>query len=193
MIFGNNHKERSDEELMQQLAQGNSQAFAVLYDRYSEKMIRYFYRMLGQDRDKAEDFTQDLFTKLIEKPQLFDTTKKFGTWIFSIACNMCKNEYRRLSVRSGTVNDEAKAMKAKDEGAENVVDYMDRKSFDQLLHVELGLLDEKHRSVFIMRFQEEMSIKEISEALGISEGTVKSRLFYTLKKLNEKLKVFDMN
>lgn len=193
MIFGNNHKERSDEELMQQLAQGNSQAFAVLYDRYSEKMIRYFYRMLGQDRDKAEDFTQDLFTKLIEKPQLFDTTKKFGTWIFSIACNMCKNEYRRLQVRSGTVNDEAKAMKAKDEGAENVVDYMDRKSFDQLLHVELGLLDEKHRSVFIMRFQEEMSIKEISEALGISEGTVKSRLFYTLKKLNEKLKVFDMN
>ena len=40
---------------------------------------------------------------------------------------------------------------------------------------------------------EEMSIKEISEALGISEGTVKSRLFYTLKKLSEKLKVFDLN
>jgi len=149
--------------------------------------------MLGQDRDKAEDFTQDLFTKLIEKPQLFDTTKKFGTWIFSIACNMCKNEYRRLAVRKGTVNDESKALRAKDEGSENVVDYMDKKNFDQLLQVELGLLDEKHRSVFILRFQEEMSIKEISEALSISEGTVKSRLFYTLKKLSDKLKVFDLN
>jgi RNA polymerase sigma-70 factor, ECF subfamily len=62
-----------------------------------------------------------------------------------------------------------------------------------LLQVELGLLDEKHRSVFILRFQEEMSIKEISESLGISEGTVKSRLFYTLKKLSDKLKVFDLN
>jgi RNA polymerase sigma-70 factor (ECF subfamily) len=193
VIFGSNHKDRSDEELMQQMMQGNSQAFALLYDRYSEKLIRYFYRMLGQDRDKAEDFTQDLFTKLIEKPQLFDTTKKFGTWVFSIACNMCKNEYRRLAVRQGTVNDEAKAIKAKDENSENVVDYMDKKSFNQLLHVELGLLDEKHRSVFILRFQEEMSIKEIGEALGISEGTVKSRLFYTLKKLSEKLKVFDLN
>lgn len=178
---------------MQQLMQGNSQSFALLYDRYAEKLIRYFYRMLGQDRDKAEDFTQDLFTKIIEKPQLFDTTKKFSTWVFSVACNMCKNEYRRLAVRSGTVNDEAKAVRAKDEDSENVVDYMDKKNFDHLLQVELGLLDEKHRSVFILRFQEEMSIKEISEALGINEGTVKSRLFYTLKKLSEKLKVFDLN
>ena len=193
MLFGKNHTERTDEELMQQLMQGNSQSFALLYDRYAEKLIRYFYRMLGQDRDKAEDFTQDLFTKIIEKPQLFDTTKKFSTWVFSVACNMCKNEYRRLAVRSGTVNDEAKAVRAKDEDSENVVDYMDKKNFDHLLQVELGLLDEKHRSVFILRFQEEMSIKEISEALGINEGTVKSRLFYTLKKLSEKLKVFDLN
>lgn len=193
MLFGNNHKDSSDEELMQMMIKGDQSAFAILYDRYAEKLIRYFYRMLGQDRDKAEDFTQDLFTKLIEKPQLFDTTKRFGTWVFSIACNMCKNEYRRLSVRKGTVNDEEKALKAEDTHSQSVVDYMDKKTFDQLLHVELGLLDEKHRSVFILRFQEEMSIKEISEALGISEGTVKSRLFYTLKKLSEKLKVFDMN
>jgi RNA polymerase sigma-70 factor (ECF subfamily) len=70
---------------------------------------------------------------------------------------------------------------------------MDKKTFDKLLDIELGLLDEKHRSTFLMRYQHEMSMKEIAEALDISEGTVKSRLFYTIRKLSEKLKVFDLN
>lgn len=193
MLFFKKNIDKSDEELIEQMKQGDKNAFALLYDRYAEKMTRYFYRMLGQDIDKAEDFTQDIFMKLIEKPELFDTTKKFSTWLYSVAGNMCKNEYRRLAVRKNTVNDEEKAIKAKDEYSENVLESMDKKTFDHLLQVELGLLDEKQRSVFIMRFQEEMSIKEISDALNISEGTVKSRLFYTLKKLSEKLKVFDMN
>jgi RNA polymerase sigma-70 factor (ECF subfamily) len=178
---------------MQEVIQGNAMAFSLLYDRYADKMIRYFFRMLGQDREKAEDFTQDIFTKIIEKPYLFDSSKKFSTWLYSIANNMCKNEYRRLSVRKNTIQVEPDSNKTKDEYSEDIISTMDRKTFDKLLDIELSLLDEKHRSTFIMRYQEEMSIKEISEALEISEGTVKSRLFYTIRKLSEKLKVFDLN
>jgi len=191
-LFGK-REEQSDEQLMLAVTAGNAQAFSQLYDRYAEKMMRYFYRMLGQDREKAEDFAQDLFTKLIEKPHLFDPAKKFSTWLYSIANNMCKNEYRRLAVRKNMVPGEPDANRAKDENSEDVIALMDKRTFDKLLDIELGLLDEKHRSTFLMRYQEEMSIKEISEALDISEGTVKSRLFYTIKKLSEKLKVFDLN
>lgn len=189
----NKNIEHTDEHLMQEVIHGNARAFSLLYDRYSEKMIRYFYRMLGQDREKAEDFTQDIFTKLIEKPHLYDSSKKFSTWLYSIANNMCKNEYRRLAVRKNTIPGEPDSNKTKDENSEDIITSMDKKTFNKLLDIELGLLDEKHRSTFIMRYQEEMSIKEISEALDISEGTVKSRLFYTIRKLSEKLKVFDLN
>lgn len=191
-MFGKK-EEHTDEQLMEAVINGDARAFSLLYDRYAEKMVRYFYRMLGQDIEKAEDFAQDIFTKLIEKPHLFDTGKKFSTWLYSVANNMCKNEYRRLAVRKNTIPGEPDANRTKDENSEDVIASMDKKTFDKLLDIELGLLDEKHRSTFLMRYQEEMSIKEISEALDISEGTVKSRLFYTIKKLSEKLKVFDLN
>lgn len=191
-MFGK-REEHTDEQLMKAVAEGNAQAFSLIYDRYAEKMVRYFYRMLGQNLEKAEDFAQDLFTKIIEKPHLFDTTKKFSTWLYSVANNMCKNEYRRLTVRRNMIPGEPDANRTRDENAEDVIATMDKKTFDKLLDIELGLLDEKHRSTFLMRYQEEMSIKEISEALDISEGTVKSRLFYTIKKLSEKMKVFDLN
>lgn len=178
---------------MQEVAGGNSVAFSVLYDRYADKMMRYFYRMLGQDREKAEDFTQEVFVKLIEKPHLYDVGKKFSTWLYSIACNMCKNEYRRLAVRKNTVSEEPDPNRTKDENPDDVIRNMDKKTFEKMLEIELGMLDDNHRTTFLLRFQEEMSIKEISDVMGISEGTVKSRLFYTVKKLSEKLKVFDLN
>lgn len=193
MLFFKNHQSVSDEQLMDKIRQGDEQSFSLLYDRYADKMMRYFYRMLGQNREKAEDFTQDIFTKIIEKPELFDSDKKFSTWIYAIAHNMCKNEYRRLEVRKNTVQEEPNPNRTKDLDGENFVDHMDRKTFVKMLEIELALLDDKHRTTFLMRYQEEMSIKEISDALGISEGTVKSRLFYTVRKLSEKLKIFDLN
>lgn len=193
MRFFKKHSSATDEQLMEKISQGDEYAFSELYDRYADKMMRYFYRMLGQNREKAEDFTQDLFTKIIEKPDLFDITKKFSTWVYTMAHNMCKNEYRRLEVRKNMLQDEPNPHKTKDLGGENFVEHMDHKTFVKMLEIELGLLDEKHRTTFLMRYQDEMSIKEISEVLGISEGTVKSRLFYTVRKLSEKLKVFDLN
>ncbi len=74
-------------------------AFDELYERYSTRLLHYFYRMLGKETEKAQDFLQDLLLKIVEKPHLFDTRQRFSTWVYTIASNMCKNEYRRLQVR----------------------------------------------------------------------------------------------
>ena len=84
------------------ITDGNQAAFGELYDRYSRVMINYFYRMLWKDREKAEDFMHDLFTKIINKPKLYDPNRSFKTWIYSVANNMCKNEYRKQEVRKKT-------------------------------------------------------------------------------------------
>jgi RNA polymerase sigma-70 factor (ECF subfamily) len=192
-IFRNKYKKYTDEKLMKCIQDGNTSAFNELYDRYSRRLLFYFYRELGGDEEKAQDFLQEIFLKVVEKPGLFDTERRFSTWIFTVAYNMCKNEYRRLEVREIVEND-AKM----DEVAHGLErDYhqaeqnLDRKTFEKELLAELEKFEDGHRCAFLLRYQQDLSIKEIGEILGCSEGTVKSRLFYTTRKLARKLKAFN--
>ncbi len=189
-IFGKNYKTRSDEELMQWLAKGDRTAFEHLYERYSKLMVNYFCRMLWKDREKAQDFMQDLFTKLIHKPELYDPSRNFKTWLYSIAHNMCKNEYRKQEVRkhsNGLIHDNMPVPDAEPDSSVR----LDTAIFQEALQRELDTLEEVQRTTFLMRYKMDLSIREIAEITETSEGTVKSRLFYTLKKLSQKLKMFD--
>ena len=145
--------------------------------------------MLWQDEEKAQDFMQDLFTKIVEKPKSFDIKRNFKTWMFSVANNMCKNEYRKQAVRKNTSYNLDESYQIKDT-AMNAMDSLQDTQFSEKLTVELAKLDEKQKSTFVMRYFQDLSIKEIAETLECSEGTIKSRLFYTLKKLTVSLKDF---
>ena len=186
MNINKDYKLLSDEDLMGYLSQGDEYAFNTLYLRYSPKLMSFFIRMLWKDKEKAEDFTQDIFSKIIQKPQLFNPSKKFSTWIFSIANNMCKNEYRKQSVRSNV----HEKIRFSENGIEHQHNEYDKNMVKKELNSAINHLDEKHKVVFIMKYKQHLSIKEIAEVINISEGTVKSRLFYSLKKLSEKLTVF---
>ncbi|MEN8786940.1 MAG: RNA polymerase sigma factor [Flavobacteriales bacterium] len=179
----------TDNDLMQGILDKDTHAFSELYDRYNGLLVNYFYKMLWQDKEKAQDFMQDLFAKIIEKPHLFDLKRNFKTWVFSVANNMCKNEYRKQSIRHNTSYDIEEGIQIKDT-AMDAMDSLQDSQFSEKLKLELDQLDEKQKSAFVMRYFQELSIKEIAETLNISEGTVKSRLFYTLKKLTVSLKDF---
>ena len=170
----------TDERLHVLMTRGNDRAFNVLYNRYKSKMLYYFYRMLGNDEAIAQDFLQELFFKIIDKPHLFDSTRKFSTWIYSVAHNMCKNEYRGRAVRKIIVknpNIDVPCENNSNKGAEEKV--------LEAIFKELENLDESHRTAFLLKYREELSIEEIAEILDLPAGTVKSRLFYTRKRLNE--------
>lgn len=187
-FFSKPYHELDDERLMELVVDGDEKAFAAVYDRYHRRLLNYFHRMLWQDREKAQDQLQDLFTKLAQNPRSYDPSRPFRTWLFSVANNMCKNAYRHAEVvrtaevhlQNGVDREEAKGGIA-----------MDHAHFRVRLENELDRLDPDQKATFVMRFNEEMAIKEIALAFGCSEGTVKSRIFYTLKKLAERLKEFD--
>jgi RNA polymerase sigma-70 factor (ECF subfamily) len=187
-LFGSTYKTLSDEELMIRVARGDKRAFDMIYTRHSAVLMRYFNRMLWRDKEKAEDFVQDFFMKIIRQPSAFDVQRKFTTWMYSVAHNMCKNEYRKMEIRK-PVEFESVSGFLPGENME-AGKRIDRKAFMNSLSKELDNLDEGQRTVFVLRFEENLSIKEIGDILDISEGTVKSRLFYTLRKLSEKLKVY---
>ena len=91
LFFKPSYKKSSDEELMLSISKGEKKAFDELYARYADALLRYFTRLLWKDREKAEDFVHDLFAKIIQKPELFDASRTFKTWVYSVANNMCKN------------------------------------------------------------------------------------------------------
>jgi len=183
LIFRRKSKILSDSELMQQIVLGDQAAFGELYQRYKGRMYYYFYRMLGNSVEQANDFLQELFMKLIEKPEGYNSDYPFSTWFYSIANNMCKNEYRRRGVRQEYVEEELLKLQ---------IDFQEDRSVNQEQLVEkifetLNLLGEEHRSAFLLRYREGFSLKEIAGILELPEGTVKSRLFYARRILAEKL------
>lgn len=178
--------EYSDSELMKRVGKAENQAFNEIYKRYSQRMLYYFYRMLGSSEEMAQDFLQELFYKLIDKPYLYNPDKCFSTWIFSIAHNMCKNEYRRRTVRRNMLSSgDMCVYHSSDEETAELNEMV------QLIYNELENLDESHKAAFILRYKEGLQIKQIGEILNLPEGTVKSRLFYTRQLLAGKLKKAD--
>lgn len=175
---------------MTRSSQGDTQSFSILYDRYAGKMVNYFARMLWNDHEKAADLCHDLFTKIIKKPELYRSGKKFSTWIYSIASNMCKNEYRHHEVKE---RHSVGIKQAYESRVSHSSPNLDHQEFKISLDEKLNDLNQPQRSTFIMRYKQGLSIKEIADVMDCSEGTVKSRLFYTAKKLAKQLSHFDPN
>ena len=140
--------------------------------------------MFQGDRNKAQDFVQELFLRILEKHKQFDPTRTFSTWMFTIASNMCKTSFR----------DEPKKQPL--EGNERIYfsdDDYTKNAFSEAMQEALHTLEEMHRSIFVLRYMNELSLKEISEISDIPIGTVKSRLFHATKRMAESLKEFRPN
>lgn len=168
----------TDPALMQAIAQGDERAFAELYRRYGRRMYRFFYRMLRRDAGRAEDFTQELFLKIIERPQAYDPARAFPAWLYTVATNLCKNEYRRQS-RSPVELTEW----FEEREAAFMPETIDGQLLDHQLRAAIDSLEEPHRQCFILRYQESLSVRDIADIVGCPEGTVKSRLHYALRQV----------
>lgn len=173
---------------MAALQAGRAEALTELHGRYAARLRAFFLRMLGGDAEKALDFTQDTFIRILENPNAFDVQRRFSTWIYTVASNLCKNEYRRLAVRKRVDRPDTDMSRIKGSSGEELARSVDLADFMEELTQALGKLDEDRRTTFILRFQQDLSIREIAEITGVSEGTVKSRLFYITRQLSGQLK-----
>ena len=193
MFFKPKYKQLTDEQLVKRMVKGDTKSFDELYHRYYEKLYYYFYRMLGQQTGLAADYTQDLFVKLIEKAITFDINRKFSTWIYTIANNMCKNAYRAKQYQKIvlSVEEDWEAYAALLEvEIENTVELS---AFQQDLLVAIEGLKPKHKVCFVLRYQQGFTIKEISEIEQVPAGTIKSRIYYALQQLAKELMIYNPN
>jgi RNA polymerase sigma-70 factor (ECF subfamily) len=176
-LFKKNIKsDSSDETLMLLILKGNKLAFELLYERYFDKMVWYAFGFL-KDIPKAEDIVQEVFIKIIQSPEKFDVNKKFSTWIYTVTANRCRNQLRderkqQVPISEALSSDWAVAPQSQ----------FDANYLRQILDEKFENLSEKEQQIFTLRFSQQLSIREIAAIMNIPEGSVKSGIFYLLKK-----------
>jgi RNA polymerase sigma-70 factor (ECF subfamily) len=161
---------------------GEERAFAELVERYQTRLLNFIYRTIG-DREKAEDLVQEVFIRVYRHLHRFDRTKKFSTWIYTIASNLAKNELRNRSrnplVLFQTIRknwqDEDRPLQFEDSSA-RPDDLYRKRHLRELVESSVAQLPEHHREVFVLRELEGKSYEEIAEITATNLGTVKSRL-----------------
>jgi RNA polymerase sigma-70 factor (ECF subfamily) len=183
MLFRKSLSGLSDEELVIRFQQGEGRALDVLYQRYGSPLLRFLYRMLWRDAQRAKDALQDIFVKVLERPMQVDPARKFSTWLYAVAHNYCKNEYRKEANRDAAMLNQIISPTHTDFGGDQMDQAVFRRALDKLLDEE----GELARTIIVLRYEMDLELDEIASVLNCPEGTVKSRLFYLRQRLAQSL------
>ncbi len=175
-------KELDDSAVVAQFLAGEKRAFDELVERYQQRLLNFVYRTTG-DRERAEDLVQETFIRVYRHLHRFDQTKKFSTWIYTIASNLAKNELRNRS-RNPLVlfqaikknwDSDARPLEWED-NTYRPDDLYRKRHLRRMVESAVSELPEHHRRVFVLREMEGKTYEEISEITQCNLGTVKSRL-----------------
>lgn len=169
-----------DTILLEKIAEGDRKAFKALYIKYQPRLVKFCSRLLKNDISIAADVTDEALIEVWRSAGSFSGRSQPSTWIHSIArfrmiAYLRKNKEVLLDNDLASLNLEDTALSAEDKIFIN-----DRN--DQLIE-SLGKLSKKHREIIELVYFRELSIKDISAMLDISDNTVKTRMFYARKHL----------
>jgi len=175
-------KEADDSMLVARFLAGERRAFTELADRYHVRLMNFIQRTIG-DRERAEDLVQETFIRVYRHLHRFDQTKKFSTWVYTIAGNLAKHELRNRSrnplVLFQTIKKNWDADHRPLEWEDNTYrpdDLYRKRHLKEMIEGAVAQLPEHHRMVFVLREMEGKTYEEIAEITGVNLGTVKSRL-----------------
>ena len=166
----------TDEALVFEIAETNStKLFAVLYDRFSKVVYNKCYGF-SINKEEAEDLTHDVFILLFDKLKTFKGNSKFSTWLYSFTYNFCVNyvqrNHQQKKEKVTVITDQIKD----DSDADEIEDAQLFKLKSENLAKAFTLIDAKEKMILLMKYQDDMTIREISDALEIGESAVKMRI-----------------
>lgn len=172
----------TDSELVERYIDGEESSFRELVGRYEGRIVNFIQRSIG-DRERAYDLAQETFIRVYRHIHRFDTSKKFSTWIYTIASNLAKNELRNRSrnplvlfqTLTSRWDDDHRPLQFEDSSM-RPDDLFRKRQLQDLVERAAEQLPEHHREVFILREIEGKSYEEIAEITDTQLGTVKSRL-----------------
>jgi len=175
-------KALDDASLVSEYLADQPRAFDAIVDRYQTRLLNFIYRTVG-DRERSEDLVQEVFIRVHRHLARFDRSKKFSTWIYTIASNLAKNELRNRSrnpivlfqTMTAGWDDEERPLEFEDPSA-RPDDLFRKRHVRALVEQTVAQLPQHHREVFVLRELEGRSYEEIADITHCNLGTVKSRL-----------------
>lgn len=179
IVVSSSFKTMTDEEAVEQyLITQNVNYFNLIYDRYTNKVYAKCISML-KDNEAAEDATQEIFVKILLSLSRFTGKSKFSTWIYSITYNYCIDMIRRdkkdIEV---AVNDFSRI----DHVDDNLLDAEILETNIFRLKVVLNHMNVEDKSILMMKYQDDLSIREICEMLNKTESAVKMKILRAKEK-----------
>lgn len=167
-------------------AVNNPEMLEDMIVQYHPQVFRLALSILNHP-DDAEDAAQETMIAAVGSIKDFRGEASLRTWLFAIAINTCRRHLRKRGSRRALMD--ALALVATQAGHNpSPEESTSQREEDRRLWAAVDALDEKHRLPTILRYAHDMSVHEISAVLGISEGTVHSRLFYAREKLQARLR-----
>lgn len=177
---------------IKQVLKGDQDAFGEIVELYKDKVFQICFRMLG-NRHEAEDMAQEAFVRAYVNIKSFNINMKFSTWLYRIATNLCIDRLRKkkpdfyldAEVAGSEGLDMYSQIAADTALPEEEVESLE---LQETIQAEILKLPEKYRTPIVLKYIEELSLKEISEILDLPVGTVKTRIHRGREALRNQLR-----
>ena len=174
-----------DSDLILHFQAGESTVFDLLYLRHRDR-IHGVIRSIVTYPDDALDLTQEVFLKAYQRLDTYKHASQFYSWLYRIAINCCIDHMRRQSKRAW-FSDKPISTEVLYHQPVHPAKGLENEEFRHLLHAALPALTPSQRTVFLLRYKEELALKDIACRLGRSIGTVKAHLFHAHRTLRHQL------
>jgi RNA polymerase sigma-70 factor, ECF subfamily len=182
-----------DTALVRGSKEGDLAAFQRLFEKYHRRVYNLVYRMVGNDQD-ASDLTQEVFIRVYNSLHLLKSEEAFFTWVRTVALNIVRDHFRKVgrTIKADSLDEkfdlgEGEVQREVEDWSSNPERQFDKKDMQESVQRAISSLSEEHRSVIVLHHIEGMDVKEISAALHVPIGTVKSRLARARDELKRKL------
>ncbi|MBO0933389.1 RNA polymerase sigma factor [Fibrella aquatilis] len=174
-------KHLSDEELVRlYVSTQRNPYFEALYTRYCDKVYRKCLSFT-KNSERAEDFTHDIFIRVVTKLSGFREQAKFSTWLYSVTYNYCMDQLRSPRQKEVYSDEPYEGVGMYDDDDAEVAEME-----AQRLNKALDHLTSDERGLLMMKYQDDISIRDIADAQQITESAVKMRLMRAKEKLRKR-------
>ncbi len=182
----------TDEALVRSVLAGDRDRFELLVERYQKRLVNYLYRMV-RNLEEAHDLTQEVFVRVYQALDRYDSQYRFSTWLFRVAQNAAIDVIRKRRVRLVPLS------RRPDEGSEATVELdlpddkpsalatLEGRERDATIRTAIDALPWEYRELILLRHYGELAYEEIADVKAMPLGTVKNKLFRARQMLKQQL------
>lgn len=178
-----------DEQLVVLCLQGKREAFEELVNRYQRQIFSLAFRLTNNYED-AGDLTQEVFLHLFKVLDKFDGERKFFSWMYRIATNVCYNALKKKPKESYSLDNVIDFVSPVPDRNSQPEDYFEAKEVQEMVHKAIAELPENFRVPMVLRYLQDMSYQQISETMELPVSTIETRLYRGRQMLQKRLGKF---